>query len=93
MISFERTEKFKKQYKKLPDKVKLTFSKQIALFVENPQHPSIVSKKNHAASNTFGESIFESRITREYRFLWKWNGDKIVLLLTIGNHEIVEIKK
>ncbi len=93
MLSFETTAKFQKQYKNLPDQVKKMFRKQIEQFVNDPNHPSLKTKKNYAASNEYGESIFESRINLQYRFLWKWNGDKLVLLLTIGDHEIVENKR
>lgn len=93
MLKFETTSKFEKEYKKLPDNVKSSFKKQLVLFVENPNHPSLKSKKNHSASNYFGETIFESRINKAYRFLWKWNGECLVLLLTIGDHEVVENKK
>lgn len=93
MLKFEKTEKFDKQYKKLPDNVKNTFKKQLELFLENPKHPGLKTKKNHSASNVFGESIFESRINQAYRFLWMWNGENFVLLLAIGDHELVENKK
>lgn len=93
MPNFETTSKFENQYKSLPDQVKKNFKKQIELFVSDPNHPSLKTKKKHAASNEFGETIFESRINLSYRFLWKWNGHQIVLLLTIGHHEIVENKK
>jgi mRNA-degrading endonuclease RelE of RelBE toxin-antitoxin system len=93
MPNYSRTDTFLKQYKKLPDTVKEKFKKQILLFVEDPNHPSLKTKKNHSASNTFKAAVFESRIDKAYRFLWTWNGENYVLLLAIGDHEVVENKK
>ncbi len=48
--------------------------------------------KNHTASSVFKETIYESRIDRTHRIIWKYEDDKVIILLIAGNHKIVEGK-
>ena len=42
------TDRFKKRFDKLPAKVKMQFEKRVALFIENPVHPTL---RNHPLKN------------------------------------------
>jgi vancomycin permeability regulator SanA len=44
-------------------------------------------------SNIAKETIFESRINKAYRILWKYEDGKVILLLLVGDHKSVEGKK
>ena len=41
-------------------------------------------------SKMFERKVFESSINMNYRLLWFFDEDKIIILLTIGQHKIVE---
>lgn len=93
IYSFLYTKKFQKDSHKLNKEVKKKLAKQLYLLAENPKHPSLRTKKNHIASQIYNKQIFESSINMYYRFLWEYQNDKIILLLFIGNHKLVEGKK
>lgn len=93
MYLLSYTKKFQKDSQKLNKEVKKKLAKQLNLLSENPKHPSLRTKKNHVASQLYKKQIFESSINISYRFLWKYQNEKIILLLFVGNHQIVEGKK
>jgi len=78
-VSF--SDKFKKQYKKLPSKIQRQFSKQIKLLQVNYRYPSLRTRKMG------GYSIFEARIDIHYRFTFEISG-KFINLLSIGPHDV-----
>ena len=92
MYELKYSKQFEKSVKKLPDKVKRQLSKQLMFLERDPKHSSLYSKKNHTASSVFKETIYESRIDKTYRIIWKYEDDKVILLLVAGNHRIVEGK-
>ena len=59
----------------------------------DPHHNSLYTKKNYSASNVAKETIYESRINRAYRILWKYEDGKVILLILSGDHKTVEGKK
>ena len=80
----ERTDKFKKEYKKLPENIKKAFKKQFVVFIEHPSHkfhPSLRVKRVQGTSN-----IFEMTITMSTRMTWQYTEEGI-LLRNIGNHD------
>jgi len=78
-ISF--SDKFKKQYKKLPSKIQKQFSKQIKLLQVNYRYPSLRTRKMGAYD------IFEARIDIHYRFTFEISGN-FLNLLSIGPHDV-----
>ncbi|WP_254904831.1 hypothetical protein [Clostridium tyrobutyricum] len=80
----ERTDKFKREYKKLPNNIKESFKKQFARFVEYPYaefHPSLRIKRIQGTND-----IFEMTITMSIRVTWQYIDDRI-LLRNIGRHD------
>lgn len=78
-----RTEKaFDRDYVKLPQRIQKLAEKQLALFSENPRHPSL-----HVRKMLGCEDLWEGRITIHYRFTFKIVGETY-LLRRIGTHEI-----
>lgn len=83
-LIIERTDKFKREYKKLPDNIKESLKKQFARFVEHPYtefHPSLRIKRIQGTSG-----IFEMTITMDIRVTWQYI-DGGILLRNIGKHD------
>ncbi|MFH1741387.1 MAG: type II toxin-antitoxin system mRNA interferase toxin, RelE/StbE family [bacterium] len=80
-MRIEYSDEFKKQYKHLPRDVRDRARKQLALFLENPRHPSLQSKKLKGI-----QGIWQARITHAYRFTFQIEGD-LYRLLHIFHHE------
>lgn len=93
MCQLRYVKKFEKSLRKLPDEIKKVLAKQLFLLEQNPYHNSLYTKKNHFASSSLKETIFESRINQNYRILWKHENERVILLLVVGSHELVEGKK
>ena len=84
ILIIERTDKFKREYKKLPDNIKESFKKQFSRFVEHPYakfHPSLRIKRIQGTIN-----IFEMTITMSIRVTWQYI-DNGILLRNIGKHD------
>ena len=79
---FERTERFKKAFKKLPKEIQGITEEKFELMLKNSHHPSIRIKK---MSGT--EDIWEGSITHKYRFTFHIVGDTY-LLRNIGPHDV-----
>ena len=78
------TRRFEKSYRKLPDKTRKKFAKQLTYLLENSQHPSLGVRKLQ------GEvGLWEARVDYRYRFVFSYSNDAIVLL-NIGTHQIYE---
>ena len=78
------TRPFTRDYKKLPAHIQDQIDKQIKYLIENPRHPSLQIKKMEGH-----ESIWEARITREYRMTFQIIGDTC-LLRRAGPHSILK---
>ncbi len=78
-----RTERFKKDFKRLPREVHERTGKALELFLENPRHPSLHAKKMEGAPD-----IWELRVSDNYRITFQLVEDGI-LLRRIGTHNIL----
>lgn len=84
ILIIERTDKFKREYKKLPNNIKESFKKQFTKFIEHPYaefHPSLRIKRIQGTGN-----IFEMTITMDIRVTWQYI-DSGILLRNIGKHD------
>lgn len=83
-MKLQRTERFKKDFNRLSRSVQERALKQLALFLEDPRHRSLRVKKmkGHA-------EIWETRVTRSYRFTFQIREDAIILR-RIGTHDILK---
>ena len=78
--------KFKKNFKKLPKEVKDKVFDRIALFMQNPFHPSL---KNHALKGGMNQNRSFS-VTSDYRIIYRPKGNYIlVIMLNVGTHNQV----
>jgi mRNA-degrading endonuclease RelE of RelBE toxin-antitoxin system len=59
--------------------------KKLPLFETNPFHPSFRTKKMKG-----GSGFYESSINMSIRMIWFFRGDKIIVILNIGHHDILK---
>ena len=73
---------FKKQFQKLPLKVKKKFFDKMELFLNNQFHPLL---NNHAVDGVYlgWRSI---NITGDYRALYEQKSEDVVMFMRIGTH-------
>ena len=79
-----RTDRFKKDYKKLPQQIQKQTVRKLRLLSNDPFHPSLRTRK--VEGEVLGLSdVYEGSITMNYRFLFRLIGNTYELL-RIGNH-------
>lgn len=71
-----------RDYVRLPQHLQERVKKQLALRLESPHHPSLQTKKMKGQPG-----IREGRITRDYRFTFRIEG-QTYRLRRVGTHEI-----
>jgi len=78
------TPKFDKDIEKLSEQdQKLVFEK-IEIIKNNPFYQS---RKVEGLVED-GEAIFRTRINRDIRLFWQYKGNRIILMLRVGHHDI-----
>lgn len=77
------TERFKKDFARLPPALQERARKQLALLLTNPRHPSLQVKKLKGYEN-----LWEGRITQHYRLTFRIEGETL-LLLRIATHDLL----
>jgi mRNA interferase RelE/StbE len=65
---------FKKKVQSFSPEMKKLLQKKLSLFIDNPKHPSLHSKKIQGT-----DQIFESRINLDIRFTCRYGGENIIL--------------
>jgi len=78
-----RTERFKKDFRRLPTEVQQRAAKSLELFVSNPRHPSLHVKKMEGVPG-----VWELRVSDNYRITFHRFQDG-VLLRRIGTHNVL----
>ena len=79
-----RTDSFRRDYKKLPEKIKSQVQKALQLLVANLSHPSLRTKKIKSREN-----IWEARVTKDYRFSFEIRGDACILRRVSKHNEVL----
>ena len=82
-----RTDSFKNDFQRLPERIQRSTEKALRFFVANPRHPSLRAKKMEGQRNQEGRDIWEARVTRDYRFTFVMKGE-ICILYRVGPHDI-----
>ena len=83
-MNIKTTRTFDKEFNQLPEHIKRRTEKQLVLFMENPQYPSLHIKKMAGY-----KGIWEGRITYQYRFTFEIIGETFILR-RIGTHDILK---
>ena len=79
------TERFSKAYKKMTDIEKKQIQNKLKMLAENPMHPSLRAKRIKGTDN-----LFECSVNMDIRVIWYFEGDKIIILLDVGHHDILK---
>jgi len=84
-MKIDYTSKFERQYRKLPNQIKIKTEKQEKLFRSNPFYPSLHTEK---LTPRFKE-IWSFRIDKNYRVVFKFLKQDNALFLNIGAHDYI----
>ena len=78
------SDRFNRNYKKLNDNEKAQLRKKLSLFIQDPFYPSLRTK--HIKGT---DDLFEFSVNMDVRVIWSYREGKIILLLDIGHHNIL----
>ncbi|HHW74603.1 MAG TPA: type II toxin-antitoxin system mRNA interferase toxin, RelE/StbE family [Firmicutes bacterium] len=82
---FTFTNRFQKHYRSLADKEKRQLAHKLELMAENPAHPSLRTKRIQGTTD-----LFECSVNMDIRIIWHYEGDKMIILLDVGRHNILK---
>lgn len=77
--------RFIANYRKLPLNLQKRIDGKLLCLAEDPNHPSLRTKKIRGA-----ESLYESSINMDIRLIWHHDDDKLIILLDVGHHDILK---
>ena len=88
-MKYQRTDRFKKDYKALPAEIQAAVQKAFLLFKQDSRHASVRVKKMEGFKD-----IWEGHITLGYVFTFQWDSDpetkeQIALFRRVGKHDEV----
>ena len=86
-MPFIRTDRFKRDFRDLPEQIKRRAEQALRFLSANPHHPSLRTKKMEGQRDPEGRDIWEARISRSHRFTFAIDGDTYILY-RIGPHDI-----
>jgi hypothetical protein len=89
-MKYQRTPRFKEDYKALPAELQEAVRKAFLRFQENPRHPSLCLKLMQPKKRR----IWEGHITLGYVFTLQWDvdsetGEQIATFRRVGKHDEV----
>jgi len=84
MYNLEPTKAFKKSLKKLSGNEQRTVAGKLKILAKDPFHPSLRTKKVQSLKD-----VFECSVNMDIRILWKHEGNRLILLIDIGHHDIL----
>lgn len=79
------TDRFKKHYKKMQTNEKKQIRSKIDLLSQNPNHPSLRTKRIQGT-----DDLFECSVTMDIQIIWYYEGEKIIILLDVGHHDVLK---
>lgn len=82
---FTFTSRFQKHYKNLTATEKKQLMNKLKIFSENPNHPSLRTKRIQGT-----DDLFECSVNMSIRIIWYYEGEKIIILLDVGHHDILK---
>jgi len=82
---FVYSKDFKKHYKNLSVTERKQVTNKPALLAQNPNHPSLRTKRVKGT-----DTLFESSVNMDIRIIWYYDGDKIIVLVGVGHHDILK---
>lgn len=82
---FTFTNRFEKHFKYLTVQEKKQLMSKLSLLAENPMHPSLRTKRVQGTSD-----LFECSVNMDIRIIWFYEGDKMIILVDVGHHDILK---
>jgi addiction module RelE/StbE family toxin len=82
MVKIKFSKRFKKQFAKLPTKVKATFKLRLELFIDDPNSKLLRVHKLSGRLNAY--SSFS--VTGDYGVIYRIEGDMVYIFEMIGTH-------
>ena len=83
-FQFTFTQRFQKRYKTLSAQEKKQLTAKLELLAENPAHPSLRTKRIQGS-----DGLFECSVNMDVRIIWYYEGDKMIILVDVGHHDIL----
>jgi len=83
-MKIRRTDRFKKDYQKLPSDIQQRVDQKLRFLLRDPRHPSLRVQKLRGV-----EGLWEFSVTMNYRVIFEIEGEYYVLL-GVGSHRIVD---
>lgn len=83
--AFTFTPRFQKHFQGLTAQEKKQLKNKLLLLAQNPFHPSLRTKRIQGA-----DGLFECSVNMDIRVIWYYEGDKIIVLVDIGHHDILK---
>lgn len=80
-----RTARFEKHYKRLTNQEKKQLENKLLLLTENPNHPSLRTKRIQGTTD-----LFECSVNMDIRIIWYYEGEKMIILVDVGHHDILK---
>ena len=81
---FTYTPRFQKHFKSLSKIEKEQVKNKLELLSKNPFHSSLRTKHIKGTTN-----FFECSVNMDIRIIWFYEGDKMIILLDVGHHDIL----
>lgn len=85
MYKLQPTKNFEKTLKRLSINEQRAVAKKLTLLATSPSHPSLRTKKIQGTIE-----LFECSVNMDIRIIWKYDGQRIILLLETGHHDILK---
>ena len=82
MYKLKPSKEFEKGLKKLSVNEQRQTAAKLRVFVQNPFHPSLRTKKVQGF-----KGVFEMSVNMDIRILWKYKKGTLILLIAIGHHK------
>jgi mRNA-degrading endonuclease RelE of RelBE toxin-antitoxin system len=73
-MKWQHSDRSKKDYANLEQKIQTAFDKQVRLLADNLLHPSLHAKKYDES-----QDLWQGRITKGWRFYFKINDDTYII--------------
>ena len=81
---FAFTPRLKNHFKDLSAQEKKQLKSKLELLSENPLHPSLRVKRIQGTAD-----LYECSVNMDVRIIWYYEGEKMIILLDIGHHDIL----
>ncbi len=79
------THRFLKRFEDLTEQEKRQIRNKLNILAENPSHPSLRTKRIQGS-----KGLFECSVNMDIRIIWYYEGDKLIIIVDVGHHDILK---